>query len=449
MLRNVLIIFVLAAGLATLLIWQPWRGNEEVSPRIYDRLPDAEIIGVSNVLELSSSLSETMFYYKIPFRDLISPDFILSQGKNYGLDVQSPVFFFMNEENNLPDDWGVMISVRDSSRVREGIENLKNFLEIKINELHKTRVYNLTEYNAYIAYGNDWLLIYQGNHISPLLTGVLNAKHNEISSRWREFVNKNNHGNLGLVASIASDKFSDYGIASAHVSVTNDSSSLTFHTSITQSDSLPFQVRPMGPAFSPQEFTKHLINLHFDIDKLRNRPNDPIYKGMKKLSAKISFPINHFLNAWKGDIAFRQGGLEVIRERYIVSELDDDFNITEVVKYRNVKVSGFSLYLSMNDQLDLLLHQLEHKGILTRNEDKYRLLFSPPLRMYKSDEGLLFHTSTYRPKTSQDSLNNVIWSFNYTPVQFSIDSTSAKTVYGRIQLPLKKIVRDNIPDPNP
>ncbi|MBL1279424.1 MAG: hypothetical protein COA33_004095 [Fluviicola sp.] len=34
------------------------------------------------------------------------------------------------------------------------------------------------------------------------------------------------------------------------------------------------------------------------------------------------------------------------------------------------------------------------------------------------------------------------WSFDYTPVEFYIDSTSTKVIYGRIRVPLKKIVRD-------
>jgi len=446
MYRNLLIIFALAAGLAALLIWQPWRGESELPPRIYDRLPEAEIIGVSNVLELSSSLSETMFYYKIPFRDFISPDFILSQGKNYGLDVQSPVFFFMNEEDNLPDDWGVMLSVRDSSKVREGIDHLKKFMEIKTREVHKTPVYSSPEYNAHIVYGDDWIFLYHGNHLATILKSVVFAKHNEISPRWRAFVNENTDAAVGLVASITSDKFDKYGIESAKIALSNDSSSLIFNTSITQFDSLPFQTKEAGFSYDPQEFTKYLVNLHFDIDKLRKRPNAPIYKGLKEVGAKVGFPVEKFLNAWEGDVAFRQGGIETIREKYIESELDENFNITEVTKYRNVKVSGFSLYLSMNEQLPPLVDQLQSKGILTGNGQKYRLLFSPPLRMHTSDSALVFHTSKYRPELLKDSVNNVMWSFNYTPVQFYLDSTSAKTVFGRIQLPLKKIISDNIPE---
>ncbi|GEM_PF-196102 len=444
MYRNLFLIFVLAAGLAGLLIWQPWKGEEAPPPSIYDRLPDAEIIGISDVLQLSSSLSENLFYYKIPFRDLISPDFILSQGKNYGLDVQSPVFFFMNEKENLPDDWGVMVSVRDSSKVREGIENLQKFVGISVREVDNFRVYSSSELNGSVVYGNDWMLLYQGHQLDKILQRVIHAKHNDVSPRWQKFIKENNTHNEGLIASVSSDEFDEQGIASAYITLSNDSSSLVFNTVITQNDSLSFQANPVGPSFYPQEYTKRLINLHFDVDRLRHRPNDPIYKVMKKLASKISFPLQQFLNTWEGDVAFRQGGLEVIHERYVESELDENFNVTEVEKYRKVKVSGFSLFLSTNDRLSSFLKLIEDKGILTAYESKYRLLFSPPLNLHTTDSSLVFHTSRYRPAVTPDSTNEIMWTFDYTPVQFFIDSTSVKTVYGRIRLPLKKIVSDNI-----
>lgn len=169
MYRNLLIIFALAVSLTLLLVWRPWRIEHELPPSLYDRLPEAEVIGVSNVLELSSSLSKTLFYYKIPFRDLISPEFILSQGKNYGLDVQSPVYFFMNEEEYLPKDWGIMATVRDSSKVGLGVESLKKFMSIKTLVVHDVTIYTAPEHNAYFVYGDNWFLLYQGKEFMPIL----------------------------------------------------------------------------------------------------------------------------------------------------------------------------------------------------------------------------------------------------------------------------------------
>ncbi len=446
MFRKLFLIFLLAAALAALLIWKPWRALDEEPPRIYDRLPEADVIGISNILELSGSLSKTMFYYKIPMRDVVSPGFILSQGKQYGLDVQSPVFFFINEKDRLPDDWGILMSVRDSSKVREGIIHLQKFMRVTPLDIHKTTIYQAPDYGAYMVYGSDWMLLYKGDHLEKVLNRVMLARHNEISPRWREFVNKYYKSDIRLVASLQSDEFEEFGIASAGVSLSNDSTGLIFTTYITQKDSLAFQARPYGPSYGQQEYTRYAVNLHFDVERLKRATQDPLYKVLKNYSGRVGFPLEQFLDTWEGNIAFRQGGLETIKEKYIESELDENFNITEVTKTRNVKISGFSLYLSTNQNCSRFLAQLSNKGILTESDSRYRLLFSPPLHMHRSDTSLVFHTSTYAPKMYADSSNSILWSYNYTPIEFVVDSTSTRTLYGKVRLPLRKIISDNIPE---
>lgn len=444
--RKFFLIFLSAAGLAVLLILKPWQNSDEKPPRIYDRLPEADVIGISNILELSESLSKTMFYYKVPFRDLLSPGFILSQGKNYGLDVQSPVFFFVNENDFAPDDWGIMVSVRDSSKVRKGIEHLQKFVKVESNELYKTKVYNSSEHNFQMAYGADWMLIYRGDDLKRVLKHVLFAKHNEISPRWREFVNKYYKADIRLVASLQSKEFQELGIESAGVSLSNDSTGLIFTTFIQQVDTLSVQMRSSGPSYGFEEFTRNSINLHFNVNRLKQGPGDPLYQLMKKYGSRISFPLDDFLRAWEGDIAFRQGGFETVQETYIESELDENFNVSEVTKSRNVNVPGFALYLSMNDHSSTFLQQLRTRGIMTSSGGKNHLLFSPPLNMMRSDTSLSFSTSRHQRKLYLDSVSSVLWTYDYTPLEFIIDSTSVKTIFGKIRLPLRKILSDNIPE---
>lgn len=445
MYRKLFLIFLSASGLAALLIFKPWRNSAEKPPRIYDRLPEADVIGISNILELSGSLSKTMFYYKVPFRDLLSPGFILSQGKNYGLDIQSPVFFFINENDFAPDDWGIMVSVRDSSKVRKGIEHLQKFIKVDTDELYKTTVYESSEHNFRMVYGDDWMLIYRGDDLKRVLKHVLFAKHNEISPRWREFVNKYYKADIRLVASLQSEEFKELGIESAGVSLANDSTGLIFTTFIQQVDTLSVQLRANGPSYSYEEFTRNSINLHFDVNRLKQRPSDPLYLLMKKYGSRISFPLDDFLKAWEGDLAFRQGGFETVQESYIESELDENFNVSEVTKSRSVNVPSFALYLSMNGYSSNLLQQMRSKGILTNSGGKSHLLFSPPLNMIHSDTSLSFSTSRYQRKLYVDSVSSVLWSYDYTPLEFIVDSTSVNTIYGKVRLPLRKILSDNIP----
>lgn len=444
MYRKLFLIFILAATLAVVLVLKPWKVLDATPPRIQDRLPEADLIGISNVLELSGSMSKTMFYYKLPFRDFLSPGFILSQGKNYGLDIQSPVFVFANERENRIHDWGLMVSLRDSSKVREGINHLQKFTPVTRTTFDRQIIYVVNQYNIQMIYGNDWMLVYQGDDIDRVLNRVLYAKHHEISPRWREFINKHYDPNIRFVASIESAKLEEYGVASAGISLSNDSTGLTFTTQVTQIDSLLFKLRKSGPSYEPETYTRYSMNLHFDVERLKKEPNDPFYHFTKAYSNRIGFPLDQFLEAWEGNIAFREGGYVNVRESYIESELDENFNVTEVNKSRTVRVAGFSLFLQMNSKSNQLLRTLETRGIMTKEDSKYRLLYSPPMHMNQTDTSLVFHTSSFEPKLSTGTSNHVLWSYNYTPVELILDSTTTKTIYGRIRLPLRKIISDNI-----
>ena len=190
MYRNFLVILALAIGLVFLLVYRPWEAEETPAPRLIDRLPEAEVIGVSNVLELSNSLSSSLYYYKIPFRDLLSSEFILSQGKNYGIDVQSSVYVFMNENSGELEDWGVLASLKDSSKVTQGIVQVKKFIDLDTHKANSTTYYKSETYNMHAVYGEDWILIYHGNHFSEVLSNVLSAKFGSVKPRWSAFLDK-------------------------------------------------------------------------------------------------------------------------------------------------------------------------------------------------------------------------------------------------------------------
>ena len=194
------------------------------------------------------------------------------------------------------------------------------------------------------------LKIEKGKNFKTRIEGVLTAKRNEISPKWRIFFNKRVPEHRPIFAQLHIEELREFGIESTEVSMSNDSTHFYFHTVITQFDSLSFQVRKTGKAFEKQTFTKNLINIHFDVDRLKQNEKDPISIILNKLGRKINFPTKLFLNAWDGDVSYRQGGFQTIKEEYITSELDENFEVTDVVSYRDVKVAGFDLFLSMKEK---------------------------------------------------------------------------------------------------
>lgn len=444
MLRKLLFIFFLALGFGVFLFFYPWKKELPVNPKLTDRLPVSSIIGKTNLLELSSQISKLLYYYKIPFRDFVDPDIILSQGKKYGLNVQSPLYFFANDSLTHIKNWGGMIEVQDSSKIYPAIDLLRKRTNIIDTMIADKSIYFAQNFDTYFSYGSDWLLIYQGDSIEKVIRSIFNAKLHNVNMRWEKLINQTNNSEQVLRAEIQSETLNEFGIKSSLVSLSNDSTNLIFNTQLLHYDTLAFHVKKNGAALSRLEFTKQRVQINFDIERLRKDKNHPYRQLLYKFGDKINFPTDELLNAWDGQLSFRRGGIEYISEKYIESVLDEDFNITEVERIKKVKISGFAMYLSANKLMPDFLRKIENKGILSRENRKYRLLYSPPLNLKQTDTSLLFFTNKYAPVPETNMQNEIMWTFNYTPVQFFIDSTVTKSIFGRIKIPLKKIISDRL-----
>ncbi len=441
------LIAIVAILFTLLLIFKPWRTEKAPPPRFFDRLPEADIIGKTNILDLSRSLQGTMYYYKTPMREFLTNEFILSQSKTYGLDLQKPAFFFINQNQWELEDMGIMCIVADSSKLRLGLDKIRVLSSMRDTTILGLRSYYDPKKNLFATYGLDWFLLYQGNNPKNVFKKITTAKLNEIPPKWRDFLNSTSYLNSGTILQMKFPALNDYGIESVNLSMTNDSTSAYFETAVYSTDTLWFSLKKGGgPSYKTQEFTHNLINLHLDISRLKNNPEEPFFKLISKLGGKIHFPVNAFLKAWDGDIAVRQGGFHISKEYYVESELDENFNVTEVQKSRPVKVPGYSIYLSTNNYRDYFLDQLMTRGLLTEDGDRYRFIFSPPLHLEKGTNNLQLHTSTFTPKTERDSINQVFVRYNYYRFEGVIDSTKTKGVYGKIRVPLDHFVNTYIPE---
>ena len=59
MTRKLVIFFSLIALIVALLFLVPWNSDDKEAPTLHDRLPNADLIGTANVLELSALFSKT------------------------------------------------------------------------------------------------------------------------------------------------------------------------------------------------------------------------------------------------------------------------------------------------------------------------------------------------------------------------------------------------------
>lgn len=386
MFKKFSLILFLSFILGAFLILRPYIFKHTEQPSIVDRLPDGDFIGRAHLLDIARETNSMLYYHKIPFRDLFSHEFILSQGKLYGIDVQQPVYFFGNEKGN----WGALFSVSDSSKIPEGIDRLKGMLELKDTTIDEHKIVHYPKESGFLTYGKDFLLVYRGDALSKVIPRVFYAKKGDVSPTWKSFLASKQFKNQKLVVYTNWYKLKQYGVESAMFA--HDSDSTSFSLLAYARSERPIKVKPKnaGLNLADENSTLKQINLHLDPTDLRNDHSDPVYSWLQTISSPISFPLDAFLEAWNGDLSFVEGGTQIIQEEYITSELDENFNVTEVKKTKDVRVPGYSVLFSVNDQGPKFLKKMLLKGLLRKEEDHYRFLFSPPIQFTELDGYYLF-----------------------------------------------------------
>jgi hypothetical protein len=437
--KKVTIIVLLSISLAAILFARDHYMRNSEFPLLVDRLPEGDFLIRANVLDVARETSGMLYANKVPFRDFMSYEFFLGQAKSYGLNLQRPVYLFANESG----DWGAMIYVSDSSKIRPGVERLKSFFNIKDSLMFDQLVQYNEEEKMYLAYSKTWMFIYKGESFKRNLFRVVNAERDKINPAWKAFLNEKKFKNQKLVLSSNWKSMKRYGIEKAIFAHDSDSSSFTLLAYVKSIK--PWTVTPKsgGKSLALKSTTDKFMNLHLDASRLRYETQDPLYKLMSRLSKKVSFPLNEFLATWEGELSFRQGGSQRIKESFVETVFDDNFNSSEVTSIREVKVPGFSMAISLNSNYQMLMNRLLQKGILTKEGDQFRFLISPLLNYSRDGKYHFFYSGENRPKLVTDESNNGIWNERGTKFQFQLDSVTNNEAFGTLNFQVERIIRRN------
>lgn len=436
MFRNIVIIVFLAAMLAGFLILRPYIFKKEAPATIEDRLPEGDVVGRAYLLDVARETKGMLYYHKVPFRDLFTSEFLLSQSKSYGLNIQKPVYFFANENG----EWGGLVTVSDSSKILQGIERLRKVITLEDTMINELKMYHWKKENSFLYYDKSYLLLYRGDNVKVIFKRVTAAKNGDISPVWKAFLKESQFKKDKLVLYTNWPKMRENGIDVAMFAHDSDSTSFFLKSYIRGRDSLRIKIKEPGNSFIPDSYGSKVVNIHLDVSEFKKHPEDPLYKLFAKAGKRVSFPTIDFLNAWTGDLSFREGGVQTIKESYIESELDDNFNVTEVTKTRDVKVPGYSMLFSSNKKGNYFISRLMTKGILTYENPKYRFLFSPPLKMSKIKDHYIFQSGENVPKIIKSNENNGIWVHKGTRYVFHLDSIAGKEAFGSLRVPVQKII---------
>jgi hypothetical protein len=437
MYRKILFVLLLASAVGGFLYLKSYPNPHIDQPNFEDRLPKADFLGRCYLLDVARETSGMMFYNKIPFRDFFSQEFLLSQGKSYGLNLQKPLYFFANENGS----WGVMIEVTDSSKISAGIQRLAKIIQFSDTTVFEQKVHHFEQESGFLTYDKSWLFLYKGNQFQNELKQILFARRNGIASCWKDFLNEKQFKNEKLVIYSNWSKMKEQGIEKALFAHDSDSSSFTLLTYIRNAKKLKVKMKKDGFSWVSNRSTNKLVNIHLDISDLRKSPKDPLYKFLVKMGRKISFPTVEFLNAWNGDLSFLQGGSSIVQEEYIKSELDDEFHVVEVKSTKDVVVPGFSLLFSVNENYSQLMNRLFAKGLLRKDQAYFRFFTSPQLKLEKKDNYFLFYSGLKHEKISKNTSNRGLWNEKGTKLGFNLDSLSRYEIFGTIHIPVDRLIR--------
>lgn len=435
--NKLFLIALLCAALALFLFLRPRLFAPEPQAQLIDRLPEDEILGRFYLLDVANESSSMLFYHKVPFRDLVSPDFILSQAKSYGLDIQKPGYFFANRSG----EWGTFLNVTDSSRIRNGLVKLEQFVNVEDTVVLQRKLNYLPAQKLFVFYDKNYIMLYHGTKIKARLSRCVHAKNGEIGEGWKKFESLKTFKEDRLVVFAQNKQMQKYGIEYGLFAHDSDSLSFKLKTYIKTSQAHKLKLKESGPGFEQSASTTKMLDLHLDVSEFRKDKKHPFYQWIVEKGRKIGFPTDAFFAAWEGDISFQQGGTQLIDEEVIETGYNEEFEMVETRTIRKVPVAGFSLMLSMNEQSKTFVSSLFARGIITKQDKKYHFLFSPPLTLNILPNSLSAYSSSRSPLIKQAESSRGLWKYNGTPVAFSIDSLSTKEIYGSFEFPVNRLIR--------
>ena len=436
MIKKSLIIIVLSILLGLFLYFRTSFNAQNNGARIIDRLPDAEYIGSSSLLDLAKETSPLLYFYKIKNRDLSSVEFLLAQAKNFGLNAQEKVYFFYDESG----EGGLMFHVTDSTKVLLAIKNFNAKSPDKNKSENKNTVFFSDQLKLNFHCGADYLLLYSGKKFPEIVKRVSQAKFNQQSTLWKEYLSLKLYKNENTTVFATSKKIKDLGFDYALFSHNSDSANVYINGCLHNYKGLNPYMLKSGKGFVNNLESNRSIELHIDSKEVNTGKDFPFKSLLFEQGSKISFPTAAFLNAWGGEFSFSEGGKEIVKERVIVSEMDEDFNVFEVVKYNSVEVPKYSLMFNTNENGASFIKLLLKKGILRPEGKYYRFLYSPLLKMVENDNYYLFYSGEKEPKIDQCDENKLYWEFWKTNCLFKIESMSRNDLFISAKIPANRAI---------
>ncbi len=434
MYKKISIIIILAILLGLLLYIKPFKEKETESFKIEYILPEADLVGRIRVLDLLKETTNLLIFNNVKVRQFLTYEFILSIAKMYGIDLQSPVYIFANDRG----DYGLVIPLLNSDKLNNAIERVQIDFEVSDSLINNQKVYRLDDENIFFYKRKKYAVIYKGDYFSEIYK-VLSRKSTKTKESWKMLFSNPYFKNEHLVMFTQSEILNDLGINHIYLAQDIDSTEFYLKSRIVMNDSIPFLINQNGKTINFSDYSKRMVDLHLNFQQLNLNTKKMVAWKFKNVSKKISFPMEDFVELWAGDLCFEEGGFYKITEKYIETELDENFETQEVEKVRERLIPRYKLMVSTTKPANAFINSLITKGIITKDEEQYRFLFSPLFDMKIYKNAFIFYTSEKIPRIIPSKENKLRWEYKSIELNFDIDTTINNTIFGGVRIPSNTI----------
>ncbi|MGB1729879.1 MAG: hypothetical protein ACPHF2_07750, partial [Crocinitomicaceae bacterium] len=434
MYKKISIIIILAILLGLLLYIKPFKEKETESFKIENILPEADLVGRIRVLDLLKETTDLLIFNNVKVRQFLTYEFILSIAKMYGIDLQSPVYIFANDRG----DYGLVIPLLNSDKLNNAIERVQIDFEVSDSLINNQKVYRLDDENIFFYKKKKYAVIYKGDYFSEIYKD-LSRKSTKTKESWKMLFSNPYFKNEHLVMFTKSKILNDLGVNHIYLAQDSDSTEFYLKSRIVMNDSIPFLMNQNGKTINFSDYSKRMVDLHLNFQQLNTHTKKIVASKFKNLSKKISFPMEDFVALWAGDLCFEEGGFYKITEKYIETELDENFETQEVEKVRERLIPRYKLMVSTSKPANAFINSLISKGIITREDEQYRFLFSPLFDMKIYKNAFIFYTSEKIPRIVPSKQNKLRWEYKSIELNFDIDTTINNTIFGGVRIPSNTI----------
>ena len=434
MYKKIFIIIILAILLGLLLYIKPFKEKETESFKIEYILPEADLVGRIRVLDLLKETTNLLIFNNVKVRQFLTYEFILSIAKMYGIDLQSPVYIFANDRG----DYGLVIPLLNSDKLNNAIERVQIDFEVSDSLIKNQKVYRLDDENIFFYKRKKYAVIYKGDYFSEIYKD-LSRKSTKTKESWKMLFSNPYFKNEHLVMYTKSKILNDLGVNHIYLAQDSDSTEFYLKSRIVMNDSIPFLMNQNGKTINFSDYSKRMVDLHLNFQQLNTHTKKMVASKFKNLSKKISFPMEDFVELWAGDLCFEEGGFYKITEKYIETELDENFETQEVEKVRERLIPRYKLMVSTIKPANALINSLISRGIITREDEQYRFLFSPLFDMKVYKNAFIFYTSEKIPRIVPSKANKLRWEYKGIELNFDIDTTINNTIFGGVRIPSNTI----------